>query len=360
MGFISNQLEGAFKAGTAHKELAAQLFRYCRENKDSIGSEGYWQMFTMPNADLGELAKSIKYLPKKNGNYCVELADVNFYFKTESDAGPLLPPTIYIMKETTSMPSESTEVSSSKRSSAKSTLDQFRQMGMEIDPALANLMESIEDDDEDPEEKERRAASARRAAASRKAAEARAKEKAEEIKDLPMPDQSAIVFELKECKLYAEQAQKTEKGKAAKIISEAWMNRQQLIVEYGKIHYANDAAFLQYLADEEAERKRIAEEKRQKKEEHKQKVLAKRDELQKHLKPQKIHRWVFWGIYLLSAIITFCSIEGFWAWLLAIIIFIVLAVGRFFVHVTFDDDDYDLEKIEEAIKSGKYEDIDVN
>lgn len=219
---------------------------------------------------------------------------------------------------------------------------------------------NMDDDEEDPEEKERRAASARRAAASRKAAEARAKEKAEEIKNLPMPDQSAIVFELKECKLYAEQAQKTEKGKAAKIISEAWKNRQQLIVEYGKIHYANDAAFLQYLADEEAERKRIAEEKRQKKEEHKQKVIAKRDELQKRFKPQKIHRWVFWGIYLLSAIITFCSIEGFWAWLLAIIIFIVLAVGRFFVHVTFDDDDYELEKIEEAIKSGKYEDIDVN
>ena len=85
MGFISNQLEGALRAGTAHKELASQLFSYCRDNKDSIGSEGYWQMFTMPNADLGELAKSIKYLPKKNGNYCVELADVNFYFKTESD-----------------------------------------------------------------------------------------------------------------------------------------------------------------------------------------------------------------------------------------------------------------------------------
>ena len=79
MGFISNQLEGAFKAGTAHKELAAQLFRYCRENKDSIGSEGYWYpVFNLPGVDSDELAKSLKYLPKKNGNACVELSDVNF------------------------------------------------------------------------------------------------------------------------------------------------------------------------------------------------------------------------------------------------------------------------------------------
>ena len=271
MGFISNQLEGALNAGIAHKDLAAKLFNYCRDNKDSIGSEGYWQMFTMPNADLGELAKSIKYLPKKNGNYCVELADVNFYFKTESDAGPLLPPTIYVMKESLGSIGGGAK-SSSSTSSSNSTINMLRQAGIDVDPTLAGLLAAAEaDDDIDPEEHERRSAAARQAAANRKAAEARAQEKAEEIKNFPMPEPSELVFKLKECQLYIEQTNKTEKGKAAKIIREAWETRYQLLIEYGKIHCPEDPAFQPILSEYEEERRKIEEERLKKEEERKRK-----------------------------------------------------------------------------------------
>ena len=333
MGFISNQLEGAFKAGTAHKELAAQLFSYCRDNKDTIGHEGYWMMFSMPNADQAELVKSIKYLPKVNGYHCVQLADVNFYFRTESAA---VYPELYIMKESNGLSSSS----------------------MDDDYSSSSI-----EDDEDYEAQERRAASARKAAARRKESGLRAKEQAASIASMPMPERSAIVSEIKESKLYAEQTSKTEKGKTAKMIHDAWMNRHELLIEYGKIHCADDPAFIQLLAEEEAERKRAAELKAQQQEEQKQKLLAKRDELQKHLKPQKIHRWVFWGVYLLAFLIVFFVddiLEEWWEWLLAILAFIAAAIIRAGVHTFFDDDDYDLEKIEEAIKKGKYEDVDVD
>ena len=301
MGFISNQLEGAFRAGAAHKELASQLFSYCRDNKDSIGSEGYWQMFTMPNADLGELAKSIKYLPKKNGNYCVELADVNFYFKTESDAGPLLPPTIYVMKETTGALGGGMSSSS-------------------FDSDFTNLFE------EDEATKERRSAGARKAAQTRKEAEERARAKVSEIASLPMPEPTEIVVKIQECKLYAKNVNESEKGKNAKLISDAWMARYQLLIEYGKIHCADDPAFMQLLADEEAEQKRKAEIEAQQKAEKEAERRAQKERQKQRIEVYNKHKKMFWVIWGVVALIT-CVLPN----PLTIIALIVAPIVRFFV-----------------------------
>ncbi len=318
MGFLSNQLQSAFEAGTAHKNIAAQLFQYCRENKDSIGSNGYWYpFFNLPGVDSDELAKSLKYLPKKNGDYCVELSDVNFYFRTDKDSGLT---TIQVLKEITGEGMSS--FSNDNDYESEDDIDEYDEAEKEKIRAL------FHGEDQKTKQPVKQA---------RQDNIQRAKDKEAEIDGMPMPEETEVVLKLKECLVFAGRAKKTEGGKAGEIIKEAWLSRYNIIMDYAKTHYANSSEFKAYIAElEEKERQEQAELAAKQAKEAEEKRIENEKE-QKRLKGQRIHRWVFWGIYLLAAIITFCSIEEWWEWVLSILAFIVAAVIRFFVHISFDD-----------------------
>ncbi len=310
MGFLSNQLQGAFEAGTAHKNIAAQLFQYCRENKDSIGSEGYWYpIFNLPGVDSNELAKSLKYLPKKNGDACVELSDVNFYFRAEKDGGFY---TVQVLKETT---------------------------GGGMSTSYGNDDEDDYNDYDAEEEARKRAVRREKAqAAKQKKQESiqRAKDKEAEIDNMPMPEETDVVLKLKECLVYAERAKKSEGGKAGDLIKEAWLSRYNLIMDYAKTHYANNSEFKTYIAElEEIERQKQAEIAAKEAKEAAEKAKEE-EEKQRHKKNVKIHSRIFWGIWLLSAIITFCCIEEWWEWVISIVVFIVAAFIRGIVRLITD------------------------
>lgn len=85
------------------------------------------------------------------------------------------------------------------------------------------------------------------------------------------------------------------------------------------------------------ERKKKAEAVRRQKAKEEEEKRVEQEAKEKRLKGQRIHRLVFWGVWLLAAIITFCLIEEWWEWVLSILAFIVAAVIRFFVHISFDD-----------------------